>query len=167
MFTASAEIRPLLAASVQSRRRPGASVSTHRPEAIRDRAQAYLAGSIEPVAEPGTFRSVDVIPDYAACALFVDLSGIPLPSGRRGCRQQHGIGQDDGTGVLGTAAGLPALPIRSIRSTSTSTAAFNHGPTRSRPANIVDLQGGRRRTWVPIWVSPSTAMPTAASWWTR
>jgi phosphomannomutase len=46
--------------------------------------------------------------------------------------------------VLGTAAGLPALLIEIIRSTSTSTAAPTTRPTRSRPANIVDLQGRRR-----------------------
>jgi hypothetical protein len=68
--------------------------------------------------------------------------------------------------VLGTAAGLPALPIEIIRSTSTSTAA-NH------EANPLEAGEHRRPAEavvehvVPIWVSPSTAMPTAASWWTR
>jgi hypothetical protein len=79
----------------------------------------------------------------------------------------NGIRRDDGCEpCLGTAAGLPAHPIEIIRSTSTSTAAFNH------EANPLEA-GEHRRPEEPSsnmgadLVSPSTAMPTAASWWTR
>jgi len=76
--------------------------------AIRDRAQAYLAGSIEPVAQPGSFRSVDVIADYAAyLRSLVDLSGIrPI---RVVVDAGNGMGGMTVPAVLGTAAGLPAI----------------------------------------------------------
>ena len=108
--------------------------------AIRDRAQAYLAGSIEPVAEPGTFRSVDVIADYAAyLRSLVDLSGIrPI---RVVVDAGNGMGGMTVPAVLGTAAGLPALPIEIIPLYFDLDGSFpNHEANPLEPANIVDLQ---------------------------
>ena len=108
--------------------------------AIRDRAQAYLAGSIEPVAEPGTFRSVDVIADYAAyLRSLVDLSGIrPI---RVVVDAGNGMGGMTVPAVLGTAAGLPALPIEIIPLYFDLDGSFpNHEANPLDPANIVDLQ---------------------------
>ena len=109
-------------------------------KAIRDRAQVYLAGSIEPVAEPGTFRSVDVIPDYAAyLRSLVDLSGIrPI---RVVVDAGNGMGGMTVPAVLGTAAGLPALPIEIIPLYFDLDGSFpNHEANPLEPANIVDLQ---------------------------
>jgi phosphomannomutase len=109
-------------------------------KAIRDRAQAYLAGSIEPVAEPGTFRSVDVIADYAAyLRSLVDLSGIrPI---RVVVDAGNGMGGMTVPAVLGTAAGLPALPIEIIPLYFDLDGSFpNHEANPLEPANIVDLQ---------------------------
>ena len=108
--------------------------------AIRDRAQAYLAGVIEPVAVPGTFRSVDVLADYAAyLRSLVDLSGIrPI---RIVVDAGNGMGGLTAPAVLGTAAGLPELPIEVIPLYFELDGAFpNHEANPLDPANIVDLQ---------------------------
>ena len=108
--------------------------------AIRDRAQAYLAGSIEPVAQPGSFRSVDVIADYAAyLRSLVDLSGIrPI---RVVVDAGNGMGGMTVPAVLGTAAGLPALPIEIIPLYFDLDGTFpNHEANPLDPKNIVDLQ---------------------------
>ncbi len=108
--------------------------------AIRDRAQAYLAGAIEPVAVPGTFRSVDVLADYAAyLRSLVDLSGIrPI---RVVVDAGNGMGGLTAPAVLGTAAGLSELPIEVIPLYFELDGAFpNHEANPLDPANIVDLQ---------------------------
>ena len=109
-------------------------------KAIRDRAQVYLAGAIEPVAHPGTFRSVDVIADYAAyLRSLVDLSGIrPI---RVVVDAGNGMGGMTVPAVLGIAAGLPALPIEIIPLYFDLDGSFpNHEANPLEPANIVDLQ---------------------------
>ncbi|MES2092869.1 MAG: phosphomannomutase/phosphoglucomutase [Actinomycetota bacterium] len=109
-------------------------------KAIRDRAQAYLAGSIEPVAQPGGFRSVDVIADYAAyLRSLVDLAGIrPI---RIVVDAGNGMGGMTVPAVLGTAAGLPALPIEIIPLYFDLDGTFPHHEANPlNPANIVDLQ---------------------------
>jgi phosphomannomutase len=109
-------------------------------KAIRDRAQDYLAGAIEPVEHPGTFRSVDVIADYAAyLRSLVDLSGIrPI---RVVVDAGNGMGGMTVPAVLGTAAGLPALPIEIIPLYFDLDGTFpNHEANPLDPANIVDLQ---------------------------
>ena len=109
-------------------------------KAIRDRAQAYLAGSIEPVSEPGTFRSVDVIADYAAyLRSLVDLTEIrPI---RVVVDAGNGMGGMTVPAVLSTAAGLPALPIEIIPLYFDLDGTFpNHEANPLEPANIVDLQ---------------------------
>jgi phosphomannomutase len=109
-------------------------------KAIRDRAQSYLAGAIEPVEQPGTFRTVDVIADYAAyLRSLVDLSGIrPI---RVVVDAGNGMGGMTVPAVLGTAAGLPALPIEIIPLYFDLDGTFpNHEANPLEPANIVDLQ---------------------------
>ena len=109
-------------------------------KAIRDRAQAFLAGSIAPVSTPGTFRSVDVIADYAAyLRSLVDLTKIrPI---RIVVDAGNGMGGMTVPAVLGTAAGLPALPIEIIPLYFDLDGTFpNHEANPLEPANIVDLQ---------------------------
>jgi phosphomannomutase len=109
-------------------------------KAIRDRAQAYLAGAIETVEQPGTFRSVDVIADYAAyLRTLVDLSGIrPI---RVVVDAGNGMGGMTVPAVLGTAAGLPGLPIEIIPLYFDLDGTFpNHEANPLEPANIIDLR---------------------------
>jgi phosphomannomutase len=109
-------------------------------KAIRDRAQAYLASAIEPVVQPGAFRSVDVIADYAAyLRSLVDLAGIrPI---RVVVDAGNGMGGMTVPAVLGTAAGLPALPIEIIPLYFELDGSFPHHEANPlEPANIVDLQ---------------------------
>jgi phosphomannomutase len=107
---------------------------------IRDRAAVYLADGIPTVPQPGGFRELDVLADYAAyLRSLVDLSGIrPLT-----------IVVDAGNGmsgltvpaVLGDAAGLPALPIEIVPMYFELDGTFpNHEANPLEPANIVDLQ---------------------------
>lgn len=108
--------------------------------AIRDRAIAYLASRIEPVETPGSYREVDVLADYAATLRdLVDLSGIrPL---RVVVDAGNGMGGLTVPAVLGTAAGLPALPIEVIPMYFELDGTFpNHEANPLEPANIVDLQ---------------------------
>src|SRR6187402_685069 len=109
--------------------------------AIRDRAQAYLdAGSIPAVAEQGTLSTRDVLADYAAhLRSLVDLSGIrPL---RVVVDAGNGMGGLTVPAVLGTAAGLPALPIEVVPMYFELDGTFpNHEANPLEPANLVDLQ---------------------------
>jgi phosphomannomutase len=109
-------------------------------KSIRDRAQAYLSAAIEPVAVPGTCRSVDVLADYAAyLRSLVDLTGIrPI---RIVVDAGNGMGGMTAPAVLGTAAGLPALPIEVIPLYFELDGTFpNHEANPLDPKNIVDLQ---------------------------
>lgn len=108
--------------------------------AIRDRATEYLANGIVQVAEPGTYREQDVLADYAKYLReLVDLSGIrPL---RVVVDAGNGMGGLTVPAVLGTAAGLPALPIEVIPLYFELDGTFpNHEANPLEPANLVDLQ---------------------------
>jgi len=108
--------------------------------AIRDRAIAFLADGIEPVATPGTFRTLDVLADYAAHLRgLVDLRGIrPL---RVVVDAGNGMGGLTVPAVLGEAAGLAALPLDIIPMYFELDGTFpNHEANPLEPANIVDLQ---------------------------
>jgi phosphomannomutase len=109
--------------------------------AIRDRAIAYLtAGRVEQVDTPGSYRELDVLADYASTLRgLVDLSGIrPL---RVVVDAGNGMGGMTVPAVLGTAAGLPALPIEVIPMYFELDGSFpNHEANPLEPANIVDLQ---------------------------
>ncbi len=108
--------------------------------AIRDRASAYLAGGIVEVATPGAYREVDLLADYAAHLRgLVDLTGIrPL---RVVVDAGNGMGGLTVPAVLGTAAGLPALPIDIIPLYFDLDGTFpNHEANPLEPANLVDLE---------------------------
>ncbi|MCU1544095.1 MAG: putative phosphohexomutase [Microbacteriaceae bacterium] len=108
--------------------------------AIRDRAAAYLADGLDVVDTPGTFREVDVLGDYAAyLRRLVDLGGIrPI---RVVVDAGNGMGGMTVPAVLGTAAGLPPLPIEIIPMYFDLDGTFpNHEANPLEPANIVDLQ---------------------------
>src|SRR5690606_23065289 len=108
--------------------------------AIRERAEAYLADGITPVATPGTIREVDVLADYAAYLReLVDLRSIrPL---RIVVDAGNGMGGLTAPAVLGTSAGLPALPIEVLPLYFELDGTFpNHEANPLDPANLVDLQ---------------------------
>ena len=108
--------------------------------AIRDRAIAYLADGIPPVAEPGSFRELNVLADYAAYLRgLVDLSGIrPI---RIVVDAGNGMGGLTVPAVLGQAAGLPQLPIEIVPLYFELDGTFpNHEANPLVPANLVDLQ---------------------------
>jgi len=107
---------------------------------IRDRASVFLADGLPDVAETGTFREIDVLPDYAAYLRgLVDLSGIrPI---RIVVDAGNGMGGFTVPAVLGQAAGLAALPIEIIPLYFELDGSFpNHEANPLEPANLVDLQ---------------------------
>jgi phosphomannomutase len=110
-------------------------------EAIRDRATVYLESGIRSVASPGAYRELDVLPAYAAYLRgLVDLSGIRKL--RVVVDAGNGMGGLTVPAVLGTAAGLPALPIEVIPLYFELDGTFpNHEANPLEPANLVDLQG--------------------------
>jgi phosphomannomutase len=108
--------------------------------AIRDRAIAYLDSGITSVEQPGTYREVDVLADYASyLRSLVDLSGIrPL---KVVVDTGNGMGGMTVPAVLSTAAGLPALPLEIVPLYFELDGNFpNHEANPLEPANLVDLQ---------------------------
>jgi phosphomannomutase len=108
--------------------------------AIRDRAIAYLENGLSTVSTPGSYREVDVITDYAAyLRSLVDLSGIrPLTIV---VDAGNGMGGLTVPAVLGTAAGLPPLPLTIIPLYFELDGTFpNHEANPLEPKNLVDLQ---------------------------
>ncbi len=108
--------------------------------AIRDRAAAYLESGIPAVETPGSYEERDVLADYAGyLRSLVDLSAIrPL---RIVVDAGNGMGGMTVPAVLGTAAGLPALPIEIIPMYFELDGTFpNHEANPLEPANLVDLQ---------------------------
>ena len=108
--------------------------------AIRDRACDYLEKGLETVATPGSYREVDVLADYAGyLRSLVDLSGIkPI---RVVVDAGNGMGGMTVPAVLGTAAGLPSLPIEIIPMYFELDGTFpNHEANPLDPKNLVDLQ---------------------------
>jgi phosphomannomutase len=108
--------------------------------AIRDRAIAYLETGITAVDAPGSFRELDVLADYAShLRSLVDLTTIrPI---RVVVDAGNGMGGMTVPAVLGTAAGLPALPIEIIPMYFELDGTFpNHEANPLEPANLVDLQ---------------------------
>jgi len=108
---------------------------------IRDRAQAYLeAGAVPAVEVPGTESHRDVLPEYAAYLReLVDLSAVrPL---RVVVDAGNGMGGLTVPAVLGTAAGLPALPLTIIPLYFELDGTFpNHEANPLEPDNLRDLQ---------------------------
>ncbi|CAN5203973.1 phosphomannomutase/phosphoglucomutase [soil metagenome] len=109
-------------------------------KSIRDRAQAYLSTGVDSVSSPGSFESRDVLGAYAAyLRSLVDLSGIrPI---RIVVDAGNGMGGLTVPAVLGTAAGLPELPIEIIPLYFELDGTFpNHEANPLEPKNLVDLQ---------------------------
>lgn len=107
---------------------------------IRDRAMAYLDGGINAVAELGAYAEHDVLADYAAyLRSLVNLSTIrPL---KIVVDAGNGMGGMTVPAVLGTAAGLPDLPLEIIPLYFELDGAFpNHEANPLEPANLRDLQ---------------------------
>ncbi len=108
--------------------------------AIRDRAIGFLADGIAAVEPAGQVRERDVLADYAGyLRQLVDLSGIrPL---RVVVDAGNGMCGMTVPAVLGTAAGLPELPIEIIPLYFELDGTFpNHEANPLEPANLVDLQ---------------------------
>ncbi|GAA1943497.1 phosphomannomutase/phosphoglucomutase [Agromyces allii] len=108
--------------------------------AIRDRAGDYLEQGVTPVAAPGTVQPLDVLADYAAyLRSLVDLTGIrPL---KIVVDAGNGMGGLTVPAVLGTAAGLPELPLEIVPLYFELDGTFpNHEANPLEPANLVDLQ---------------------------
>jgi phosphomannomutase len=108
--------------------------------AIRDRAIEYLTSGLVTVDAPGSFRDLDVLAEYASkLRSLVDLSDIrPL---RIVVDAGNGMGGMTVPAVLGTAAGLAALPLEVIPMYFELDGTFpNHEANPLEPANLVDLQ---------------------------
>mgnify|MGYP000343652058 CR=1 FL=1 len=108
--------------------------------AIRDRAIGYLRSELTSVETPGSYREQDVLADYAGyLRSLVDLSGIrPL---KIVVDAGNGMGGMTVPAVLGTAAGLPGLPLEIIPMYFELDGTFpNHEANPLEPANLVDLQ---------------------------
>jgi phosphomannomutase len=114
---------------------------------IRDLGQAILDGGNGFSREdttPGTVTERDVLHDYAAfLRSLVDLSGIrPL---KVVVDAGNGMGGHTVPAVLGTAAGLPALPLEVVDLYFELDGTFpNHEANPLEPENLRDLQAAVR-----------------------
>jgi phosphomannomutase len=107
---------------------------------IRDRAQVYLGSGIPAVDRPGALTERDVLADYASYLRdLVPLGGIrPL---KVVVDAGNGMAGLTAPAVLGTAAGLPALPLEIVPLYFELDGTFpNHEANPLEPANLVDLQ---------------------------
>ncbi|GAA2171746.1 phosphomannomutase/phosphoglucomutase [Agrococcus versicolor] len=108
--------------------------------AVRDRAATFLETGIPEAATRGTLVERDVLADYAShLRSLVDLSGIrPL---RVVVDAANGMGGLTVPAVLGTEAGLAALPLEIVPMYFELDGTFpNHEANPLEPANLVDLQ---------------------------
>lgn len=108
---------------------------------VRDLAARYLARGV-PTADgaPGTVTEQDMLAGYAAfLRSLVDLSGIrPL---KVVVDAGNGMGGYTAPAVLGTAAGLPPLPLEVVPLYFELDGTFpNHEANPLEPKNLVDLQ---------------------------
>jgi len=108
--------------------------------AIRDRAIAYLENGIDEVEQPGEYREVHILADYASyLRSLVDLSEIrPL---KVVVDAGNGMGGMTVPAVLGNAADLGALPLEIVPLYFELDGTFpNHEANPLDPKNLVDLQ---------------------------
>ncbi len=108
--------------------------------AIRDLASTYLVDGIPAVDQPGSYEERDLTAEYAAkLRSMVDLSGsrplkVVIDAG-------NGMGGLSVPAVLGTAAGLSALPLEIVPLYFELDGTFpNHEANPLDPKNLVDLQ---------------------------
>jgi phosphomannomutase len=107
---------------------------------IRDRAVTYLRDGVAEVPEPGSYREIDVLADYAKyLRSLVDLSSIrPL---KIVVDAANGMGGMTVPAVLGDAAGLAPLPLEIVPLYFELDGTFpNHEANPLEPSNLVDLQ---------------------------
>ncbi len=121
---------------------------------LRDIAALIAAGGPVPASTtaptPGAARSADVLAAYAAYLRhLVDLSGIrPLTVV---VDAANGMAGHTAPAVLGSAAGLPALPVAMIEMYFELDGTFpNHEANPLEPANLVDVQAAVRRTGADV-----------------
>ncbi|MEV1131854.1 phosphomannomutase/phosphoglucomutase [Agromyces sp. NPDC049794] len=108
---------------------------------IRSMAGAFLRDGLpEPAARRGTIAETDLLADYARFLRgLVDLSGIrPL---KVVIDAGNGMAGHTAPAVLGTAAGLPSLPLEIVPLYFELDGEFpNHEPNPLDPENLRDLQ---------------------------
>lgn len=107
---------------------------------IRDRAKKFLAEGIPAAERRGTVSKKDVLVDYASyLRKLVDLSNVrPM---KVVVDAANGMGGLTVPAVLGTSAGLGALPIEIVEMYFELDGTFpNHEANPLEPANLVDLQ---------------------------
>ena len=108
--------------------------------AIRELAEAYLDEGVDAAERSGSVRERDMLADYGAhLRTLVPLDSIrPL---RVVIDAGNGMGGLTAPAVLGTAAGLPQLPLEIIPLYFELDGTFpNHEANPLDPANLVDLQ---------------------------
>jgi len=111
--------------------------------AVRDLAAQYLAAGVPAPADdgvPGSVSERDLLADYAGfLRSLVDLSGIrPL---KVVVDAGNGMGGFTAPAVLGTGAGLPALPLDVVPLYFELDGTFPHHEANPlEPANLLDLQ---------------------------
>lgn len=108
--------------------------------AVRDLAGDYLAQGVPVAAERGSVSERDMLGEYAAfLRSLVDLSGIrPL---KVVVDAGNGMAGHTVPAVLGTGAGLPALPLDVVPLYFELDGTFpNHEANPLEPANLRDLQ---------------------------
>jgi phosphomannomutase len=140
MFTASHNPASYNGLKFSRRQAQGISIESGLAE-IRDRAIAHLEGSVEShTGETGQMSQHDVLADYA---LYLR-SLVPLENSRPlrvVVDAANGMAGLSVPAVLGTAAGLAALPLEIIPMYFELDGTFpNHEANPLEPANVVDLQ---------------------------
>jgi phosphomannomutase len=140
MFTASHNPASYNGIKFSRRLAQGISIDTGLAE-IRDRAEAFEAGSAEPfTGEAGTLTHHSVLADYAAYVRSL----VPLESSRPlrvVVDAANGMAGLSVPAVLGDAAGLTGLPFDVIPMYFELDGTFpNHEANPLDPANLVDLQ---------------------------
>lgn len=107
---------------------------------VRELAGRYVADGVTAVAEPGAVTERDMLTEYARfLRSLVDLSGIrPL---KVVVDAGNGMGGHTVPAVLGTDAGLPALPLDVVPLYFELDGTFpNHEANPLEPENLRDLQ---------------------------
>ena len=139
MFTASHNPATYNGLKFSRRKAQGVSMKTGLAE-IRDRAEEYLEGGATYGSASAEVIHEDVVGVYAAyLRSLVSLEGIrPL---RVVVDAANGMAGHTVPAVLGTAAGLTALPLEIIPLYFELDGSFpNHEANPLEPANLVDLQ---------------------------